>query len=101
MRYLLAILCPPLAVLSCGKPVQFLLNCILTLLMYLPGLVHAILVVNNYNADLRAARIIRAIRGHHESFIGLVAAPITFLACFALWSMVGLCGLVWLVVAIV
>ena len=37
MRYILAVLLPPLAVLMCGKPFQFILNIFLTLLLWLPG----------------------------------------------------------------
>ncbi len=48
MRYLLAIIFPPLAVLLCGKPIQAVLNCFLTLLLWIPGVVHAILVVNSH-----------------------------------------------------
>ncbi len=59
MRYLLCLI-PPLAVLSCGKPVQFFLNLVLTLLFYIPGLIHAILVVSQFNADRRTDRIINA-----------------------------------------
>jgi len=62
MLYLLAILLPPIAVLFCGKPIQFILNIILTLCFYLPGAVHAILVVNSHLADKRAERIEQAIR---------------------------------------
>lgn len=53
MRYLLAILLPPLAVLICGKPFSAFLNLILCLFFYFPGMIHAILIVNNYNADKR------------------------------------------------
>jgi uncharacterized membrane protein YqaE (UPF0057 family) len=60
--YLVAILLPPLAVLLAGKPIQALINLFLTLLLYLPGLIHALLVVNNYYADKRTARIIRETR---------------------------------------
>lgn len=59
MRYLLCLI-PPLAVLSCGKPVQFFLNLVLTLLFYVPGLIHAILVVSQFNADRRTDRIVNA-----------------------------------------
>ena len=62
MLYLLAILLPPVAVLLCGKPVQFILNIILTLLFWIPGMVHAILVVNSHLADKRTARLEKAIR---------------------------------------
>jgi uncharacterized membrane protein YqaE (UPF0057 family) len=61
VRYLLAILLPPVAVLFCGRPVQFVLNLILTLLFWIPGMIHAILVVNAFYADRRADRIVRAI----------------------------------------
>jgi len=47
MRYLLAFLLPPLAVLLCGKPFQAILNCALTLCFYLPGLLHALFVVSS------------------------------------------------------
>ncbi|MEO0484247.1 MAG: YqaE/Pmp3 family membrane protein [Planctomycetota bacterium] len=58
MRYLLAILLPPIAVLSCGKPVQALLNLVLTLLFWIPGAVHALFVVHGLHADRRTRRII-------------------------------------------
>ena len=56
MFYLLAILLPPVAVLVCGKPFQALLNVGLCILLIIPGIVHAIFVVNNYYADKRAER---------------------------------------------
>ena len=61
MLYLIAILFPPLAVLLCGKPLQAVLNLILTLFLYVPGLVHAILVINAHKADQRNAALIRAV----------------------------------------
>jgi uncharacterized membrane protein YqaE (UPF0057 family) len=61
MRYLLAIFLPPVAVLICGKPIQALLNLVLTLLLWVPGAIHACFVVHNYYADKRTQRIVRAI----------------------------------------
>ena len=61
MRYFLAIVLPPLAVLLCGKPVQFLLNLVLTLFFWVPGMIHAILVVHAHLEDKRAQRIIQAV----------------------------------------
>ena len=61
MRYLLAILLPPIAVLSCGKPFQAIINLILTLCFWIPGAVHALFVVHNFHEDRRADRVIRAI----------------------------------------
>ena len=62
MRYFLAIILPPLAVLLCGKPVQFILNIFLTLLFWIPGVIHAILVVNSHLADKRAEKIVQAVQ---------------------------------------
>lgn len=62
MRYLLAVILPPVAVLICGKPMQALLNLVLTLLFWIPGLIHAIFVVNGYYADQRTDRVIEAIK---------------------------------------
>ena len=60
--YLLAILLPPVAVLICGKPLQALINLVLCLLLYIPGMVHAIMVVNEYKADRRAEKIGKELR---------------------------------------
>ena len=57
---IVAILLPPLAVLLCGKPIQSLINIPLTLLFWLPGMIHAIIVVNNHNADKRQKSLIAA-----------------------------------------
>ena len=62
MRYLLALILPPLAVLLCGKPIQFVLNIFLCLLFWIPGVVHAILVVNSHLADVRNKKLIKAIK---------------------------------------
>jgi uncharacterized membrane protein YqaE (UPF0057 family) len=54
MLYALAIILPPLAVLMAGgRPFQALLNCVLTLFGWIPGVVHAFLVVGEYKADQR------------------------------------------------
>ncbi len=63
MRYLIAIILPPLAVLLCGKPIQFILNIFLTLFLLVPGVIHAVLVVHDHLDDKRADRIMRAMRG--------------------------------------
>ena len=67
MLYLLAVVLPPLAVLLCGKPFQALLSIPLTLLGWVPGVLHALFVVNNHYADQRSQRLIRAM-GHHRAF---------------------------------
>lgn len=75
MRYLLCFI-PPLAVLSCGKPGQFLVSVGLTLCFYIPGFVHALGVVHNYYADKRTDRIVNAI-GKSASGSGAAAQPQT------------------------
>jgi uncharacterized membrane protein YqaE (UPF0057 family) len=54
--YFLAVICPPLAVLLVGKPVQAVLNLILSLFFYVPGLIHAIMVVSEHKADKRSEK---------------------------------------------
>jgi len=62
MLYLLAVLFPPLAVLFAGKPVQAMLNCVLTLCLWIPGLIHAIFVVNETKANKRNRDLINAMK---------------------------------------
>jgi len=62
MLYLLAILLPPLAIFLCGKPFQALINIPLTILLWVPGMIHALLVVHNHYADIRTERLIEATR---------------------------------------
>jgi len=62
MRYLLAIILPPVAVFLCGKPIQGILNIILTLLFWIPGMIHALFVVNSHLADKRTDRIVNAMK---------------------------------------
>lgn len=56
MMYFLAIVLPPVAVLLTGRPFQAILNLVLTLLLWVPGVIHAILVVNEHKADQRAKK---------------------------------------------
>ena len=59
MLYLTAIMLPPLAVLLCGKPIQSLLNIVLTAFFWIPGVIHAMLVVSSHHADVRQERLVR------------------------------------------
>lgn len=63
MLYLLAIVFPPAAVLIAGKPFQAVINLLLTLCLWLPGVIHAMFVAHNYYADKRQERLIEATRG--------------------------------------
>jgi uncharacterized membrane protein YqaE (UPF0057 family) len=62
MRYLLALILPPIAVLACGKPFQAILNILLTLCFFVPGVIHALFVVHSYLADKRTDRLVEAIQ---------------------------------------
>jgi uncharacterized protein (TIGR03067 family) len=62
MRYFLAIVMPPLAVIACEKYFQFLLSIVLTLCFWIPGVIHALLVVSTKKADERQHNLIRALR---------------------------------------
>jgi len=62
MRYLLAILLPPVAVFICGKPIQGFLSIFLTLLFWIPGVVHALFVVHSHLADKRNKELIKAVK---------------------------------------
>lgn len=76
MLYLVAILLPPLAVLLAGKPIQALLNVLLTLLLWVPGVVHALLVVSNYYADKRTNRVVNEMRKQTEAVRRETAAAV-------------------------
>ena len=56
VKYLLAIVLPPVAVLLCGTPGAALLNCLLTLCFWIPGVIHALLVVSESKANARAKK---------------------------------------------
>lgn len=62
MRYFLCIILPPLTVLTTGRMGAFLLSCLLTLCLWVPGVVHAILVTNDYYEERRHRQMMRAIR---------------------------------------
>jgi uncharacterized membrane protein YqaE (UPF0057 family) len=61
MLYFFAVVLPPVAVLLCGKPLQALLNLVLTLCLWIPGLLHALFVVNSHLADKRNEKLIKAL----------------------------------------
>ena len=51
MLYVVALFVPPLAVLMAGRPGSAVLNVLLTLLLYFPGLIHAVIVVKAHYDD--------------------------------------------------
>lgn len=62
MLYLLAIVLPPLAVLLCGKPFQAIISIGLTFLFWIPGVIHACLVVSSHHADKRNQQVVNELR---------------------------------------
>ncbi len=48
MRYFFCIFLPPLAVLSTGRFIAFLLSILLTVCLWIPGMLYAFIVVNKY-----------------------------------------------------
>jgi len=60
MRYFFCLILPPLAVLSTGKFGAFILSVILTLCLWIPGIIHAFLVINRYYDDKRNDKLINA-----------------------------------------
>lgn len=62
MLYLLAFFLPPVAVLFSGKPIQALINFFLCFLLWVPAVIHAMLVVHDHYEDKRTRKLIRAIR---------------------------------------
>jgi uncharacterized membrane protein YqaE (UPF0057 family) len=56
LRYFFCIVLPPLAVLMTGRLGSFFLSLILTLLGWIPGIIHACLVVNDYHEEQRFGR---------------------------------------------
>jgi len=59
MRYFLCIIFPPLAVLTIGKIGAFILSIILTLLVWIPNVIHATLVTNKYYVDKRHKELMK------------------------------------------
>ena len=62
MHYLLCILFPPLAVLLTGRLGAFLVSLLLTLFGWLPGVIHAFFVVNDWKDEKRIRHLERELR---------------------------------------
>ena len=59
---LLCIFLPPVAVLFCGKPIQALINLLLSFIFWIPGVIHAWGVVTDARADKRNKQMVNAIK---------------------------------------
>lgn len=61
MLTLLALVCPPLAVLATETPARAAANLGLTLCMFVPGVVHALAVVERHTLSRRYDAVMRAL----------------------------------------
>jgi uncharacterized membrane protein YqaE (UPF0057 family) len=57
MLFFLCVVLPPLAVLLTGRIGSFFLSLVLTLLGWLPGVIHAFFVVSDYKNEKRLREI--------------------------------------------
>jgi uncharacterized membrane protein YqaE (UPF0057 family) len=57
LRYFFCVVFPPIAVLMTGRLLSFLLSLLLTLAGWVPGVIHACLVVNDYEAERRRSHL--------------------------------------------
>ncbi|HEY9735487.1 MAG TPA: YqaE/Pmp3 family membrane protein [Trichocoleus sp.] len=62
MRYILAILLPPLAVAMTGRWVQLFLNIVLCFLFWVPAIIHALFVVSDANSERRLREMEKRIK---------------------------------------
>ena len=62
MLYLLAIVFPPLAVFLAGRPVQAMLNVLLCVFLWIPGVIHALMVVSESKSNKRHKELIRTLK---------------------------------------
>jgi uncharacterized membrane protein YqaE (UPF0057 family) len=65
MLNVLTVVCPPLAVLATGNPARAATNLGLTLLLYVPGVLHARSVVGQRSLERRYDSVMRALERRH------------------------------------
>ena len=63
MLFFLCVVFPPLAVLLTGRIGSFCLSLLLTLLGWLPGVIHAFFVVSDYKNEQRLQKIAHELKG--------------------------------------
>lgn len=72
MWYLFAVLLPPIAVLFTGRPVHALINLVLTLCLWIPGVLHAVFVISRHQADRHHDKLIEALQNRSNGDKGEV-----------------------------
>lgn len=61
MRALFCIICPPMGVLLCGRPISAIFNMFLCLFFWVPGMMHAFTIHNDTHMTKQTRRIVKAI----------------------------------------
>lgn len=67
--YFLAIVLPPLAVFLSGKPITAILTLFLTCLGWIPGVIHACMVVGESKRQRREAKAEKAAAKRHKAMM--------------------------------
>lgn len=62
--HVLALVCPPLAVRAAGRSDLLPLSILLTVLLWVPGVVHALWVMSVQESNARATHLVAALRSH-------------------------------------
>ena len=62
--HVLALVCPPLAVRAVGRGDLLPLSVLLTVMLWIPGVVHALWVVAVQESHARANHLVAALRSH-------------------------------------
>lgn len=62
MLFFLCVILPPLAVFLTGRMGSFVLNLILTLFFWIPGMIHAFFVVSDYKNEQRLREIAKDLK---------------------------------------
>ncbi len=62
LRYFFCVVFPPAAVLLTGRFWSFVLSIILTAFGWIPGVIHAILIVNDYHEESRLRQLEQSMR---------------------------------------
>jgi uncharacterized membrane protein YqaE (UPF0057 family) len=66
MRYLLALVLPPVAVIYCHRPRQLPVSLLLTACLWVPGVVHALILAHDAAARARTDRLADVVLAYEE-----------------------------------
>ncbi len=66
MRYLLAIVLPPVAVIYCERPRQLPVSLLLTACLWVPGVVHALILAHDAAARARNDRLANVVVAYED-----------------------------------